>query len=285
MSKINICQILSFFNGNNNFYMKRTIMKNFTNEKYNFLLFIDNGMRNIYTSNYLGNKNCYVFSNNNELNNLLNQFKIDYIILSIDFTKWFNCILTFPRNKIYYIGHGISIHYYDYEFIGNLKGWIDTKINILTLCNIQYNKLSKYMKNVYKIGTLPQIENLVMSKLVKKDKILLIGGRSKIHQRNNGQQVIYDILNISNIIFPKFNIYFKPLQQNINVNITKISNVYISSEHKSLIYDHFDSEIIIIIEGGTAYLEALLSESNVILYLPLLPKKYSSIAAALIYSS
>lgn len=66
MSK-NICQIIGYFNSpSNSFSMKRTIMKNSNNQNYNFYLFIQNNMRNIYQKNYLNNdKNVYFFKNNN----------------------------------------------------------------------------------------------------------------------------------------------------------------------------------------------------------------------------
>ena len=74
----NICQIIGYFNqGNAQYYMKRVMMKNFSNKEYNFNLLIQNNMRFIYTKNYLGNnKNVFFFNNNTELALLIKKWII-----------------------------------------------------------------------------------------------------------------------------------------------------------------------------------------------------------------
>ena len=268
--KKNICQIIGYFKANSNqFSMKRTILKNCSNEKYTFFLFIQSNMRNIYENNYLNNYNVLFFNNNNELQILLQKCYINYIILSIDMEHWFDCINNFNPNKIYYIGHGIINYYFNETLLTPIyKNWINAKINLVICCKKQFEIISKYKKNIYKIGTLPQFENLVIPKIDNKNNsILIIGGNSIIARESNfANLIINNILNIVKRTYEDQRIFFKMPRHMKNLMINKISNLSIINDYQ-LVYDFFNSEIIIVFEGGTAYLEALLSNSKVILIL------------------
>ena len=63
-------------------------------------------------------------------------------------------------------------------------------------------------------------------------------------------------------------IYVKPLQQ----YLPEIKNINIINKN-TLLYDYIDSEIIIVIDGGTSYLEALLANAKLILYIPQFTEK------------
>lgn len=274
MSK-NICQIIGYFNsGSNSFGMKRTIMKNSNNQNYNFYLFIQNNMRNIYQKNYLNNdKNVYFFKNNNELEILLLRNSIDYIVLSIDFEHWYNCIKNFDQNKIYYVGHGIIPHYFNEELLTPIyKNWINTKINLCICCKKQYEIISKYKNNVYKIGTLPQFENLIVNKKYNiKDNILIVGGNSIIARQSSISDLLLNecLFSIYSNFHSKEIILKLPRGKKTFTTNNKINNnnkLKILSDNDFL-YNFYDSNLIIIFEGGTAYLEALLTNSKVILIL------------------
>jgi len=254
--------------------MIRVLLKNLTNNKYNFYLFIDSSMRKLYNSyieksqNILNNKsNIIFFNNNNDLQLQFKKYKIDIIILSLDFSNWLPCITEFPRNKIYYITHGIVPFFYDAQWYNCVKNWTNKQIKLLVFCKTHYSLLKKHdPNNVYKIGTIPQIENLIMTKNIKESSILIVGGRSKLNQQNRGTNLIINILQSCNNLFSNMQIYVKPLEQNISFhNLSK--NINILNDNLPM-YDYFNSEIIIIIDGGTSYLEALLANAKVILYIP-----------------
>ena len=271
MSK-NICQIIGYFNGGSGQYsMKRTIMKNFTNENYKFYLFIQNTLQHIYTQNYLNNNNnVKIFNSNDKLAQLLKQFKIKYIILSLDFERWYPCISNFNPNNIYYIGHGIiDSHFSESLLIPIYKNWINTKINLLLCSQKQYQIISKFKKNTYKIGSLPQFENLVLTKIHKnQNNILIIGGNSIISRDSNfSNKIINDIISSTYKIYKDKSIILKPPRYMKNPKLVSIPNLEIIPDKDRLLYDFFDSEIIIVAEGGTSYIEALLSNSKVILVL------------------
>ena len=267
----NICQVIGYFNsGSNQFSMKRTIMKNFSNKKFSFYLFIQSNMQSIYDKAYLNNiNNVAFFSNNNELRVLLQKYNINYIILSIDLEHWFDCLNNFNPNKIYYIGHGVTPHYFKtVEWPSIFKNWINNKINLCICCKTQFEILSKYKKNIYKIGTLPQFENLVIPKIDNKNSsILVIGGNSIVARESNFSNLIANnILATVRKNYEDQRIFFKMPRAMRNSNINKIRNLTVINDNQ-LVYDFFNSEIIIVFEGGTAYLEALLSNSKVILVL------------------
>ena len=264
----NICQIIGFFNQNNtNLQFKRTIIKNFSHERYNFYLFIQSNMRQIYSKNYLGNNNnVFFFNSNKNLSNLLILKQIDYIILSIDFYSLYSCINNFDQDKIYHIGHGITPFYYLKNTIKYFIPWMQSKLNILTCCNAQYEIVSKSKKNIYKIGSLPQFENLLLTKenlYNKKSSIYIIGPR---RNNNNSYKNMSSILLTIKQILQLPICYKKTNVANLSNSFYTNNDIYIQNLH-DLIYSYYSSEIIIIFDGGTSYLESLLVNSKVILYI------------------
>ena len=156
--KRNICQIIGYFDQPNiNPKMKRVILRNFSNERYNFFLFVQSNMSPTCPEGYLGNcVNTHFFRHSQQLYDLLVRSQIHYIVLSIDFFGLYNCIERFDQDRIYYIGHGITPFYYQENTVKYFDLWKKMKMNILTCYNTQYEIVSKDKKNVYKIGSLPQ---------------------------------------------------------------------------------------------------------------------------------
>ena len=266
--KKNICQIIGYFNQPSaNPQFKRVIMKNFSNERYNFYLFIQSSMRTIYSKKYLGNNNnVFFFSSNATLYKLLIENKINYIVLSIDFFKLYDCINRFNQDKIYHIGHGVTPFYYLKNTIKYFNHWKSTRINILTCCSAQYEIVSKNKKNIYKIGSLPQFENLLLTKEnleEKKSQIYIVGPRrNDINSYKNMSNILLTIKH--ELSLPIF--YRKTRVGNLSNSFYANNNIYIQNPH-DLIYSYYSSEIIIIFDGGTSYLESLMVNSKVILYI------------------
>jgi len=268
---VKICQIIGYFKQPNNaFYMKRTIMKNFSNEKYKFFLFIQDNMRYIYTNNYLENKdNVTFFKNNNELKLLLKD--IDYIILTLDLEHWWQCIYDFNPTKIFYIAHGVTNHCADYNFCKNIyKNWSYNKINLCLVSQVQYNIVSSLKKNVFKINTIPQFDNYLCKQPLKDNNILIIDNgnlnfvaSASIDVLNKSRFEIYKILMQD---FSKMSIYYKGWGHDYNRDniIKSFPNIKNITYKNNLIYDYFFCDIIICIHFSTAYIEALLNNSKVI---------------------
>ena len=266
----NICQIIGYFNqGNAQYYMKRVMMKNFSNKEYNFNLLIQNNMRFIYTKNYLGNnKNVFFFNNNTELALLIK--KMDYLILSIDLNGWWKCIHDFDQKKIYYIGHGITNHFINDTMMDRLfVNFRKSPINFLLFCKKQYEYLVKHKKNVFKIGTLPQIDNL-LCKSSKTSDILIVEGTDKwsiYGERIN--QYRSNIFNLLTNNFQDVSIYYKGAWGDnasvVNRLVRQYTNIKNITRDKCLAYDYFFCDIIICIHFTTTFLEALLNNSKAIL--------------------
>jgi len=248
-------------------------MKNFSNEKYNFYLFIQNNMRRVYSPGYLGNiDNVVCFANDEHLSLILKELGINYIVLSIDLAHWFDCIHNFNPDNIYYIGHGIINHYFDESWLTvQYKNWIKLKINLLFCCKTQFKIISKYKKNTYKIGTLPQFENLVKPKAFDKNSsVLVVGGNSlPARQSNYSYEMINYTLSVVSSFYNNNKIFLKPPRgmKSHDPLISRIPNLTVVDERNCLIYDYLNSHVVIVMEGGTVYLEALLSNSKVILVL------------------
>lgn len=273
----NICQIVGYMKARNNEYRhKRVIMKNLTNEKYKFYLYIQSYFSHFYTANYLENEdNVYYFNSNEELDVLLKKHNINKIIMSqvLHPNNFYKCIENFNPKDIYFLAHGIGNPVIDKNIY---TWWYETmrisKINLILLCKTQYEVVSPHNKNVHKIGTLPQIDNLSL-KECKKNTILIIDQGNynlgnQLHIQNRKQ--IFDYI-AQHYDYP---IYYKPYDNCSDSIIHNYPNITNLINKNVLTYDYFDSDIIICINFGTSYIEALLSNSKVIfIILPLLSDK------------
>ena len=270
----NICQIIGYMKAQNNEYRhKRVIMKNLTNEKYKFYLYIQSYFSHFFTENYLDNNdNVYYFKSDDELNALLLKHNINKIIMSqvLHPNNFYKCIEKFNPKDIYFLAHGISNPVIDKNLY---TWWYETmrisKINLIILCKTQYEVVSPYNKNVYKIGTLPQIDNLSLKKC-KKNTILIID-QGNYNLGNNLQLLTRKRFFDTITQYYDCPIYYKPYDNCSDSIIHNYPNITNLINKNALTYDYFDSDLIICINFGTSYIEALLSNSKVIfIILPLL---------------
>jgi len=275
MSKVICCQIIGgnkkLTQARGDYRHKRTILKNLTNEKVIFYIFIQNCFSYYYTPDYLENKdNVFSFKNNEELDSLLKKYNIQKILMSQQLhpSGWFKCMLDFNPDNMYFIAHGLANPITNKQ---RLSWWYETmrltNINMIVACKTQYDILSQSRnEKLFKIGTLAQIDNLVLNK--KKNKSILITDQGNYHFGNQiGSKDRELILNWLTTMF-NYPVYYKPVNDYPNNIVEKFKNIKdVSKKDDKLTYDFFDSEIIICINYGTSYTEALLSGSKVILYL------------------
>tara|TARA_R110002073_G_scaffold5589_7_gene34242 strand:- start:2722 stop:3816 length:1095 start_codon:yes stop_codon:yes gene_type:complete len=266
--KRNICQIIGYFDQPNiNPKMKRVILRNFSNERYNFFLFVQSNMSPTCPEGYLGNcGNTHFFRHSQQLYDLLVRSQIHYIVLSIDFFGLYNCIERFDQDRIYYIGHGITPFYYQENTVKYFGPWKETKMNILTCCNAQYEIVSKHKENIYKIGSIPQFDNLLLTGdnlTNKKPCIYIIGPRrNDTNSYKNMSTLLASVRNQWRGIIAYKRTGIADLDHSFYTN----HGIYVQ-DPRDLIYSYYSSEIIVIFDGGTSYLEALMVNAKVILYI------------------
>lgn len=176
--------------------------------------------------------------------------------------------------KIYYIHHGISI-LSDYNKI--LNTW--SKNIYFFLCDIRtFDFVKNNLTNkIFKINGLPQFDYILKNKQliiknkiniykklnIRKDKktILIVGGS----KRNTENDI--DLINLIKNILCDYHIILKnkiPVRS-IDIDRYNIPNFSLL-DHNEIIYDYFCCDIIIVIEGGTTFIESLLINPKTVLY-------------------
>ena len=261
-----ICQIIGYFESNNNaYYMKRCILKNFSNDKYKFHLFIQSNMKYIYTKNYLENdNNVSYFNNNADLASLIKP--MDYLILCVDLEHWFNCLYNFNPNNIYYITHGITNPSVNIDILKKIFcNWIKCKINLCIVCNQQYKITSQLKKNVFKLQSIPQFDLATLNQQERKNSILIVDA-GDLNLSKSLEPIMNDyrnnIFKAIHLYFPNIKVFYKPWT-NQSTLPSYPNKIYIPSH--DLTYNYFFCDTIICFHFGTTFLEALLTDHKVIL--------------------
>lgn len=182
-------------------------------------------------------------------------------------------------NKIYYIQHGL-FNNASYDRISRL--WSE-KIKYIVCDKHCYEIVkNKITKNIFKINGLPQFDRFIGKKktiefnrekiyeklkIPKNKKIIFIIG-SSYNYKEKTNDIILNIISILDNILNDYYILIKDKTkinyQNLEKKIKKNSLIILNNNE--LIYDYLTANIIIVIEGGTSYIESLLMNPKVILY-------------------
>ena len=220
--------------------------------------------------------------NKNLLNKyeVLNNFDIIIFLDGYIFQTYKEFDIHLLKPKLFYLTHGIHLIYdiedYKKKYNTNIfEKWINVhkhlKLNYITCCNYLHKNLiyegieSKY---IHKINSLPQFqEDILLFKSnnveLYKDCIIIFICQEEI--------VKYTKKNLSKIIqlirkyYTKNKIYFKIKSiKNEYISIYKSYDIEVLNENTN-IFDFKKSSLILILEGGTSFLECLQFNPNVIL--------------------
>lgn len=232
--------------------------------------------KNLTDLNNIKNFQYIFYTNLNDSYKIINYLNPKSIILSINpqniyIKTLFSKIIC--RN-IFYIHHGIFDNTFKYE---NLKKNWSPNIKYIVGDIYAYSILKKHNKKVYKINGLPQFECLLTNNIYNKNdickkynldfdkKLVLIINGTSCHI--NYVNVIKKLSNIINEIYPNSIIFLKNkrTQSDKDYKNLKIKNL-ILIDSNTMIYNYLNSDINIIIDGGTSFMESLLVNKNTILY-------------------
>src|SRR3989338_8766828 len=210
------------------------------------------------------------------LKQLLQQLKPSKVILSCNFTRSFTeLIRTFGTSNIIGVPHCIFVRGLVYKNIG---GW-DARIPYYTSDTHMHKTLTAYANKTHKVYGIPQFDYILrnnkyindfQNNLKKRFKTnnttLIINGST---HAPNSKHYKYMNIYISNII-REIRTVFKDTYVFIK---NKVFAEYNHTEPKvlnlkplELTYNYLGCDLIIVIEGGTSFIEALMMTPNVILY-------------------
>jgi hypothetical protein len=266
-------------------------------------------------------KNIIYYKDDKHSYDIINFMNPKIILLTIspdknlcdEIKKNINC------EKIFYIPHGI-FHYCPDDNIDYINGFNDWSKNISYIVGDKYaeHMMKKLELKYQKINGYPQFDKLLKNKYYNKkmnyDNILIINGSNDLYYETTNYLI--NLINMINVCFkertlPSYTPDFKERTlpsytpekgceklQNIIIKNKKITKTYNHKDYNDLInlynnvkilniddiiYPYLYNKLIIVIEGGTSYIESLLINNNVILYgdglLLEKPKKYGLMAS------
>lgn len=189
----------------------------------------------------------------------LSKYNPDIILLTItpgkEYVEHISRELNFPLSKMWYLHHGlIHIH----SNTTTHRHW-SRDINYVVSCNFGYKFLQSLGMTVHKICGIPQFE--LLENCVAKPKTVLIVNGSSQQKFYDSTKHIFEISKKIKTVYPDFQILLK------NKIDRKMSQQNFGSiKFVDEIYPHLKSEIVIIVEGGTSHVEALMVNKRTILF-------------------
>ena len=259
----------------------RTIMYN-DNPNINYVVVMP---KRYYDSVYCnkGYVKYYLISNDelkavSQLTSILNNLKVSKVFLTCNFEQYdISLFRKFGIKNICAIPHGIFSHGLNYTHA--LRKW-DRSITYYASDLYMHKTLKNNKFNIIPIAGIPQLDYILRNKTfiiqnkanlkkqynIKGHCALIINGstngKNTVHYRHI-DTVMNKLIEQIRRIYPNSSVFVKSKLPIVYKKASTTKVIDINSD--DLIYNYLGCDLIIVIEGGTSHIEALLANKNTIL--------------------